>query len=179
MCLLVQALDKSKYKDGLRSVRKYIPKLQQDLALLQVQAKSKPASITDAVEETQETDIEGTDSESYSNFQQENSDKLKEIADGSTQCTEDEDSEDLSDIFETDSETETEEHAEPPLYLEEFEKFPVRNYKEPEHFEDHLSQISFDSKKAKLTGEDVDLQNFDEVDRLFLRAASRLKNNRR
>lgn len=178
-------MDKSKYRDGLRSVRKFIPKLQQEIQLLQAQAKSKPASITNTVEEAKETDIQSIDSESYSNFQLENSDKLKEIADGGNQCSEDDlvmkavlasDSEDLSDIFETDSDTEI---AKRPLYLEEFEKFPVKNYGEPEDFEDHLRQISVDSKKAKSSGEDVDLQNFDEVDRLFLRAASRLKKNRR
>ncbi|PON75127.1 RNA-binding, CRM domain containing protein [Parasponia andersonii] len=183
-----KALDKSKYRDGLRSVRKYIPKLQQDLVLLQAQAKSKPASINDGVEETQETDTENTDFEIDSNFHSEKADKLKEIADGSNQCSEDDlvmkaalasDSEDLSDIFETDSEMETEKNAERPLFLEEFKKFPVKNYGEPENFEDHLRQISLDSKKAKSSVEEVDFQNFDEVDRLFLRAASRLKKSKR
>ncbi|XP_062081222.1 uncharacterized CRM domain-containing protein At3g25440, chloroplastic isoform X2 [Humulus lupulus] len=176
-----KALDKSKYRDGLRAVRKYLPKLQQDLVLLQSRAKSNPASITDVVEETQETDINSIDPESYSKLQRE------KMADGSTQCSEDDlvmkaalasDSEDLSDIFETDSDREAEENGERPLYLEEFEKFPVKNYEEHEDFQDHLRQISLDSKKAKSSCEDVDLQNFDEVDRLFLRAASRLKNRK-
>ncbi|KAF4383181.1 hypothetical protein F8388_009212 [Cannabis sativa] len=175
------ALDKSKYRDGLRAVRKYLPKLQQDLVLLQSQAKSKPANITDVVEKTDETVLQSTDSESYSKLQWE------KMADESKQCSARDlvmkaalasDSEDLSDIFETDSEREAEEKGERPLYLEEFEKFPVKNYEEPEDFQDHLRQISQDSKNAKSSSEDVDLQNFDEVDKLFIRAAFRLKNRR-
>ncbi|XP_030498404.2 uncharacterized CRM domain-containing protein At3g25440, chloroplastic isoform X2 [Cannabis sativa] len=176
-----KALDKSKYRDGLRAVRKYLPKLQQDLVLLQSQAKSKPANITDVVEKTDETVLQSTDSESYSKLQWE------KMADESKQCSARDlvmkaalasDSEDLSDIFETDSEREAEEKGERPLYLEEFEKFPVKNYEEPEDFQDHLRQISQDSKNAKSSSEDVDLQNFDEVDKLFIRAAFRLKNRR-
>ncbi|XP_034229956.1 uncharacterized CRM domain-containing protein At3g25440, chloroplastic-like isoform X2 [Prunus dulcis] len=183
-----KALDKSKYKDGLRAVRKYIPKLEQDLDLLRAQAKRKPEIETDAIEETQETDIDSVDSRSSSNFKLEPSDKLKEIIGRSRGCSEDDlvtdsempsDSEDLSDIFETDSDKETEEKAERPLYLEEFEKFPVESDGEPEDFEDHLRQISMDSKKAKSVNEDADLPNFDEVDRIFLRAASLLKKKRR
>ena len=184
--LFVQALDKSKYRDGLRAVRKYIPRLEQELQLLQAQTKSKPASITDAAEEeTQETDVEIIDGESHSNFQSENSDEQKEVVDW---CSEDDDdattagldsdSEDLSDIFYTDSEMETEE-TERPLYLEEFEKFPVETDGKHEDFEDHLRQISVDSKKPKSSSEDVDSPNFDEVDQLFLRAASLLKKKRR
>ncbi|KAI5315365.1 hypothetical protein L3X38_044541 [Prunus dulcis] len=183
-----KALDKSKYKDGLRAVRKYIPKLEQDLDLLRAQAKRKPEIETDAIEETQETDIDSVDSRSSSNFKLEPSDKLKEIIGRSRGCSEDDlvtdsempsDSEDLSDIFETDSDKETEEKAERPLYLEEFEKFPVESDGEPEDFEDHLRQISMDSEKAKSVNEDADLPNFDEVDRIFLRAASLLKKKRR
>merc|ERR1712216_238803 len=109
--------------------------LQQDLVLLQSQAKSKPANITDVVEKTDETVLQSTASESYSKLQWE------KMADESKQCSARDlvmkaalasDSEDLSDSFETDSEREAEEKGERPLYLEEFEKFPVKNYEEPE-----------------------------------------------
>jgi len=129
-------LDKSKYRDGLRAVRKYIPKLEQDLELLQEQAKNMAENKTDAGKENEGTEIGNIDSGpgSCSNFQLKNSDKLKEILDGNKECSEDDsimdtgmasDSEDLSDIFETESDTETENKVEQPLYLDEFEKFPV------------------------------------------------------
>lgn len=180
-------MDKSKYRDGLRAVRKYIPKLEQDLQLLQAKAKSKPASINNVVEETQETDIESIDFESYSNIQWENQDKLKETEHKSNQVSKDDlvtkdaldsDSDSLSDLFETDSESGTEENAERPLYLEEFEKFSAKHDGDCEDIEDHLRQISVDSKKDNSSSEDVDMQNLDEVDRLFLRAVSLLEKRR-
>lgn len=181
-------MDKSKYRDGLRAVRKYIPKLEQDLELLQAREKCEPESKIDTTNENQEIDIHSIDSGRSSSFQWEHSDELKQTMDGSNQCPEDDlatdadlasDSEDLSDIFETDSESNTEKKAERPLYLEEFEKFPVGTDGKHEDFEDHLRQISVDSKKPKSSSEDVDSPNFDEVDQLFLRAASLLKKKRR
>lgn len=183
-----KALDKSKYRDGLRAVRKYIPKLEQDLELLQEQAKNMAENKTDAGKENEGTEIGSIDSGSCSNSQLKNSDKLKEILEGNRECSEDDsitdtgmasDSEDLSDIFETESDTEIEDKVERPLYLDEFEKFPVESDKEPEDFEEHLRQISIDSRKAKALENNSDLPNFDEVDQIFLRAASLLKKKRR
>ena len=177
-------MDKSKYRDGLRAVRKYIPKLEQDLELLQAQAKCVPENI----QEIEGTEIGRIDPESSSNFQLNNSDKLKEILNRNKECSEDDpmmdtgmasDSEDLSDIFETESDSETENKAELPLYLDKFEKFPVESDGECEDFEEHLRQISADSKTAKSWEKDSDSPNFDEVDRIFLRAASLLKKKRR
>ncbi|KAK9268328.1 hypothetical protein L1049_000076 [Liquidambar formosana] len=85
------------------------------------------------------------------------------------------DSDALSDIFETDSDTETEEKAKRPLYLNEFEKFPVESDGESKDFKMHMHQISTDSKKAESLGKDTELPDLDEVDRMFLRAASLLK----
>lgn len=143
---------------------------------------------TDAGKENEGTEIGSIDSRSCSNFQLKNSDRLKEILDGNKECSEDDsimdtgmasDSEDLSDIFETESDTETENKVERPLYLDEFEKFPVESDKEPEDFEEHLRQISIDSRKAKALEKNSDLPNFDEVDQIFLRAALLLKKKRR
>ncbi|XP_004290124.1 PREDICTED: uncharacterized CRM domain-containing protein At3g25440, chloroplastic-like [Fragaria vesca subsp. vesca] len=182
-----KALDKSKYMDGLRAVRKHIPKLEQDLELLRAQAKRKVEFSSDAIEETPEG-IQSVESGSSSNINLEPSDKLKEILDRAKEIPEDDpvtdedmasDSEDLSDIFETDSEKESENKVQRPLYLEEFEKFLVESDGEPDDFEDHLRQISMDSKKAKSPNENAGLPNFDEVDRIFLRAASLLKKKRR
>ncbi|RVW75868.1 putative CRM domain-containing protein, chloroplastic [Vitis vinifera] len=124
----------------------------------------------------------------HSNLQPENSDKLRELLAGNNESSEEESltdsgtescSEALSDIFESDSDTDTKEKAEQLLYLNEFEKFPVESDGEPEDFEEHLRQISADSRKAKSLEKDADLPQLDEVDQMFLRAASLLKKKRR
>ncbi|CAE5972010.1 unnamed protein product [Arabidopsis arenosa] len=159
-----KALDKSKCRDALRAVRKYIPRLEQELQLLQAQAETKREYTNTKVDDTQER-----------------SEELKKIIERSEDSLEDEQEEeeagselatdsDLSDIFETDSELE-DEKTERPLFLEEFEKFPaINNNREDEDF-----------GKAKSEGEENDDKspNFDEVDKMFLRAASLLKKKRR
>ncbi|XP_039005753.1 uncharacterized CRM domain-containing protein At3g25440, chloroplastic-like isoform X2 [Hibiscus syriacus] len=178
-----KALDKSKYRDGLRAVRKYIPKLEQDLELLRAQAANNP----DPMQHVPNTDNHNANSGKVSSIQHEGSNKLKEILDESKELSENEsktdllmasDSEDLSDIFETESDTETEER-EQPLFLDEFDKFPKESDGEPEDFEEHLRQIPMGSKVPTTSEEDVNSPNFDEVDRIFLRAASLLKKKRR
>ncbi|KAM2009148.1 hypothetical protein COP2_003848 [Malus domestica] len=143
------------------------------------------------MEETQETGTESTDnvdSGSSSKLKLEALNKVKEMMDRSKGRSEDDlstdvdissDSEDLSDIFCTDSDKETEKKADRPLYLEEFEKFTIESDGEPEDFKDHLRQISRDAKKDKSLDEDAGLPNFDEVDRIFLRAASLLRKKSR
>lgn len=181
-------MDKSKYRDGLRAVRKYIPKLEQDLQLLRVQAKDFFENRTASAEVIEGTEIGTKDSKGSSNFQMKNSDKLKEILDGDGAFSEYDssmetdmasDSEGLSDIFETDCDIETEDKVERPLYLDAFEKFPVESNREPEDFEEHLRQISRDSRNVKSSLEDSEIPNFDEVDQMFMRAASLLKKRRR
>ncbi|TYI55722.1 hypothetical protein E1A91_D11G160600v1 [Gossypium mustelinum] len=178
-----KALDKSKYRDGLRAVRKYIPKLEQDLELLRAQA----ANNFNPVQHVPNADDQNVGSGKSSSTPLEGSNKLKEFLDESKELTENEsktdlllasDSEDLSDIFETESDTETEEREEQPLFLDEFEKFPVESDGEPEDFEEHLRQITMGSKVPVASEEDVNSPNFDEVDRMFLRAASLLKKKR-
>ncbi|XP_021274942.1 uncharacterized CRM domain-containing protein At3g25440, chloroplastic isoform X2 [Herrania umbratica] len=179
-----KALDKSKYRDGLRAVRKYIPKLEQDLELLHAQAENRP----DPMQHVQNTDNDKMDSRNIPSVQFEGSNKLKEILDESKELSENEsttdslmasDSEDLSDIFETESDTETERREERPLFLDEFDKFPVESDREPEHSEKRLCQISMGSKVPTASEKDADSPNFDEVDRIFIRAASLLKKKRR
>ncbi|KAJ9176675.1 hypothetical protein P3X46_011961 [Hevea brasiliensis] len=189
-----KALDKSKYRDGLRAVRRYIPRLEQDLELLKAQTKGKAESGTVSVEETQKTDDDDDDDDddaksgSISSMPLENPDKFKEITGGQEECSEDEcsmdlrmasDSEDLSDIFETDSDTDTQDKAKGRLYLDEFEKFPIEGNEEPEDFEEHLRQLSLESKKADSLEKDLDSPSLDEIDRMFLRAASLLKQKKR
>ncbi|OMO65300.1 hypothetical protein CCACVL1_21562, partial [Corchorus capsularis] len=160
------ALDKSKYRDGLRAVRRHIPKLEQDLELLRAQAENRP----NPMQHMQNPDDDNVDSKNISSMQFEGSNKMKEILDESKELSENEsstdslmasDSEDLSDIFETESDTETEDREERPLYLDEFDKFPVESNGEPEHFEEHLRQISMGSKVPTVS--EKDSPNFDEM----------------
>ncbi|KAK4440957.1 putative CRM domain-containing protein, chloroplastic [Sesamum alatum] len=178
-----KALDKSKYRDALRAVRKYIPRLEQDLELLQAQNERKISMS----EEKQPTDACDVDPGNDSNQHFEGSDRLKELL-AKTDVNDDDsdmdsdivsDSEALSDIFETDSDTENEEKAEKPLYLDAFEKIPMNSDEEQENFEEHLRQISADSRKEKSSDKDPELADLDEVDRMVLRAASLLKKRRR
>ncbi|XP_027934977.1 uncharacterized CRM domain-containing protein At3g25440, chloroplastic isoform X3 [Vigna unguiculata] len=171
-----KALDKSKYRDALRAVRRHIPRLEQELEILQAQFKSAAESNTYASDT-----IQNIDRERISNFQSENSDKHQELMDDNTGCTEDETdmdseldsvSDNLSDIFETDSDVENFTKEEKPLYLDEFDKFPEQSDGETNNFEDHLRQMSLNSKNMQ---KDQDLPKLDEVDKIFLHATSFLK----
>ncbi|KAL3850475.1 hypothetical protein ACJIZ3_012357 [Penstemon smallii] len=174
-----KALDKSKYRDALRAVKKYIPRLEQDLELIQAQAESKAST----------TDASSVDSGSLSNQDFEGSERLKEIlaksdindddGDSLMDSDIDSDSEALSDIFETHSDTENEEKVEKTLYLDAFDKIPVKTDGEQEDFEEHLRRISADSRKEKSSNKDLELAEFDEVDRMVLRATSLLKKKRK
>ncbi|KAL0390296.1 UNVERIFIED_CONTAM: putative CRM domain-containing protein, chloroplastic [Sesamum calycinum] len=179
-----KALDKSKYRDALRAVRKYIPRLEQDLELLQAQNERKNST----TEEKQPTDAYDVDPAKDSNQHFEGSNRLKGLLAKTDVNGEDDsdidsdmgsDSEALSDIFETESDTENEEKAEKPLYLDVFDKIPMNSDEEQENFEEHLRQISADSRKEKSTDKDLELADLDEVDRMVLRAASLLKKRRR
>ena len=183
----MQALDKSKYRDGLRAVRRYIPRLEQDLELLQAQLNNKAECEIGAAKGIQNSE-ESIGSGSISNLQSENTDKPQDIINRSIGCQEDEtdmnsqldsDSENLSDIFETDSEIDNAVKGEQPLYMDEFEKFPVQSDGEIDDFEEHLRQISLNSKNSNSLEEGSDSPKLDEVDRIFLRAASLLKKKRK
>ncbi|KZV36749.1 hypothetical protein F511_39294 [Dorcoceras hygrometricum] len=173
-----KALDKSKYRDALRAVKKYIPKLEQDLELLQSQAERKTCR-----EENQLAGVCNVDS--GGDF--EGSNRLKELLVRSGKVIGDDvsmigsdmgsESESLSDIFETDTDHEDEDKEEKPLYLDEFEKFSVRT-EGKENFEYHLRQVSTSSPQEMPNGKDAELSDLDEVDRLVLRAASLLKKKR-
>ncbi|GMI66338.1 hypothetical protein HRI_000303100 [Hibiscus trionum] len=172
-----QALDKGKYM-------KYIPKLEQDLELLRAQATNN----TNPKQHVPNTNNLNVDSGKVLSMRLEGSNKLEEILDESKELSKNEsktdllmasDSEDLPDIFETESDTEAEEREEQPVFLDDFGKFPGESDGEPKDFEDHLRQISMDSKVPTTSEEDVNTPNFDEVDRIFLRAASLLKKKKR
>lgn len=180
-----KALDKSKYRDGLRAVRRYIPKLEQELEILRAQLKSTAESNTEAAEGIQISDKVSVEPSSVSDFQLEKSDKLRAMINDNNGCSEDEAdmdsdfdsySDKLSDIFETDSDTENFVKEKKRLYLDEFNHFPERSDGDTDDFEEHLQQISLNSKNMK---KDAELPKFDEVDRIFLRAASFLQKKRK
>lgn len=88
-------------------------------------------------------------------------------------------SSDLSDIFETDSEEEIEDKS--PLYLDEIERFPSLLKKDgalANNFEEHLRRISAKTTSNMDSGKKIEKLEFDEIDRLFLRAGSLLKKKR-
>ncbi|XP_021844051.1 uncharacterized CRM domain-containing protein At3g25440, chloroplastic isoform X2 [Spinacia oleracea] len=182
-----KALDKSQYRDSLRAVRRYIPRLEQELELLIAQFKNKEDNSSEITENaaTVSPDTHNISSAPLPSLESPPSDKLRKLMDQYDKTVEDDsftdastnsDSEDLSDIFETDSDSV--ENVEQPLYLHEFDKFPAKNTN-PESFAEDLRQMSLDSKEAELSSEGVDLADFDEVDQIFLRAAELLKNKRR
>ncbi|KAF8080726.1 hypothetical protein N665_0925s0010 [Sinapis alba] len=166
-----KALDKSKCRDALRAVRKYIPRLEQELELLQAQGKATKGESPSIAKVDDDED--------------QRSEELKKIIERSQECFEDEQEEeeedelatdsDLSDIFETDSESENEK-AERPLFLEEFEKFPDINNKVGEEEDEDFGETGKTKSRDDKEDESPD---FDEVDKMFLRAASLLKKKRR
>ncbi|WOL04134.1 hypothetical protein Cni_G12855 [Canna indica] len=176
-----KALDKSKYRDELRAVRRFIPKLHQDLEDLQEQLKREGESKSMKATEEAPLDtvknkiiddhllkrLEGLEGHESINNEPVEDDSLMESSSWS-------ETEDLSDIFETDSEEEMKK-PERPLYLDEVEKFPSNINEEPEDFEEHLRQIAAAAKRANLSTKDIKLTDLDEVDKIFLRASSLLK----
>ncbi|KAJ9169845.1 hypothetical protein P3X46_017994 [Hevea brasiliensis] len=138
-----KALDKSKYRHGLRAVRRYIPRLEQDLMLLKAQAEGKAESGSYSIKKTLKSEDDGTKSKcKYSILH-----RIKRNH----------------------------------LYLDEYEKFPIEGNGEAEDFEQQLCQLSLHSKVAESSGKDVnsDSTTLDEVDRMYLRAASLLKRQKR
>lgn len=88
--------------------------------------------------------------------------------------------EDLSDLFDTDSEVEMEEKVEkPPLYLDTLAKLYPKVDEEEDDFETHLRQISAASRTGGLAKNDVKVEDLDEIDKIFLRADSLLNKKRR
>ncbi|RZR87247.1 hypothetical protein BHM03_00014605 [Ensete ventricosum] len=179
-----KALDKSKYRDALRAIRRYIPKLHQDLDDLQKQMKREGESKSKTTEEAVSNAV---DHRIISGCQMKSSELLDVIEDANSEPVEDvslmessswSETEDLSDIFETDSDTEMMEKSERPLYLDEVEKFPSNIDEEPKDFEEHLRQIAAASKRIDLSTKDVKLADLDAVDKIFLRASSLLKKRR-
>lgn len=178
-----QALDKSKYRDSLRAVRQFIPKLEQNLEFLKEEFKrdreSKNLIMTEEEHNAPEDNSKHEERTSSKRKlaelvvigENEDDDVLSSTSQGKMS-----ESSDLSDIFETDSEGETE--GKPALYLDEIERFPSLLKKDGgsvNNFEEYLRKISSESTSNMDSGKKLE---FDEIDRLFLRAGSLLKKKR-
>ncbi|PUZ47783.1 hypothetical protein GQ55_7G193800 [Panicum hallii var. hallii] len=155
-----KALDKSKYKEKLRSVRRYIPRLEQELEDLHAQMKLAGEHKGESVEGSKRLEDESSEVEDVS-------------ASESMSFSE---SEDLSDIFETESEEQEEGNKEHPLYLDRLDKFPSENNdNEQDDFEEHLRKIASLSDKTDSPSKELKVSELDEIDKIFLRASSLLK----
>ncbi|KAL5213577.1 hypothetical protein ABZP36_002729 [Zizania latifolia] len=85
-------------------------------------------------------------------------------------------SEDLSDIFETDSNGLVEDLKERPLYLDSLDKFPSENNdNEPDDFVEHLRKIASLSDETDSSAKELKISELHEIDKIFLRASSLLK----
>nr|CAB3487481.1 unnamed protein product [Digitaria exilis] len=193
------ALDKSKYKEKLRAVRRYIPRLEQELEDLHAQMKltrlagenkgegvgryvassSHNASSLEARKKSPTSVRSKNVADLLSESVEESKrleDESSEVEDGSaSESISFSESEDLSDIFESESEEE-EDNKDRPLYLDRLDKFPSENNdNEPDDFEEHLRKIASLSDKTDSPSKELKVSELDEIDKIFLRASSLLK----
>jgi poly(A)-specific ribonuclease len=193
-----QALDKSKYRDRLRALRRYIPRLEQELEDLHAEMKlagvhkgqglgKDVALIWDSANSIplRKESLSSVHNKSVSDLPPPESidgsemleDERYEVRDDSaSESISFSESEDLSDLFETESEEQEEESKELPLYLDRLDKFPSRNNDdEPDDFEEHLRKIASLSDKPDSPSKELKVSELDEIDKIFLRASSLLK----
>ncbi|XP_006652457.1 uncharacterized CRM domain-containing protein At3g25440, chloroplastic [Oryza brachyantha] len=189
-----KALDKSKYRERLRALRRYIPRLEQEL--VDLHAQMKLAGVHRGLSAAKDItcisgSVNSSSSKEYSVHKRSVSDLLSESIQGSARLEDENyevdngstsesytysESEDLSDIFETDSEEQVEVSKEKPLYLDRLDKFPSENNdNEPDDFEEHLRKIASLSDKTDSSAKELKVSELDEIDKIFLRASSLLK----
>ncbi|XP_020678554.1 uncharacterized CRM domain-containing protein At3g25440, chloroplastic isoform X1 [Dendrobium catenatum] len=186
-----KALDKSKYRDALHAVRRYIPKLEQDLDDVHIGMKRdkeyKP-KLTNR-EENSVADIkrkfselgEGSKEDRISIESELGSITSDEEDESSMESSAISESENLSDIFETDSDAgaEEKENSRPRhLYLDGIDRFPSEDDGSTEDFQEHLRRISAAAKRGGFEQKDLNIAELDEIDKIFLRADALLKKKR-
>ncbi|KAL0913540.1 hypothetical protein M5K25_017005 [Dendrobium thyrsiflorum] len=181
-----KALDKSKYRDALHAVRRHIPKLEQDLDDVHIGMKRdkeyKP-KLTNR-EENPVADIkrkfsELGDFEGFGSNESELGSITSDEDESSMESSAISESENLSDIFETDSDVGGEEKEDSrPLYLDGIDKFPSEDDGTTEDFQEHLRRISAAAKRGGFEQKDLNIAELDEIDKIFLRADSLLKKTR-
>jgi hypothetical protein len=183
--------------EKLRALRRYIPRLEQELEDLHAQMKlagehkgqsvgKHIASIshdTNSVPARKEP-CSSVHSKTVSDLLSGSVEGSKRLEDESSEVEDDSaseslsfsESEDLSDIFETESEEQEEDKKDHPLYLDRLDKFPSeKNDNEPDDFEEHLRKIASLSDKTDSPSKELKVSELDEIDKIFLRASSLLK----
>lgn len=194
-----KALDKSTYRESLRSVKIFIARLEKDLEVIceKMNAESQVNSEHDRAllmlkdePETEHVQDDRVPLQKYlpmdSEYVAEHTREIEDVSESSGTETEHvsdaefemtSDSEALSDLFETDSDMNSESSDEPDhsLYLDKIDAAPLEDKKTVSAFAEHLSKMPKESKKADGSADDPGLSELDEVDQMFLRAASLLK----
>lgn len=182
-CVFMQALDKSKYMEQLKAVRRYIPKLEQELEDLHLKMKLERVINLDP-ESNLETKMISSDEFREESFEEYENQRAKTIHSDSDSDSDVEnvtftESEDLSDLFETDSEGQEKDEKETTLFLDILERFPSeKNEEREESFEEHLHKIADVVKRDDLGKRELNVSELDEVDRIFLSASTLIKKKR-
>ncbi|KAG0490512.1 hypothetical protein HPP92_007375 [Vanilla planifolia] len=187
---LKKALDKSKYRDALHAVRRFIPKLEQDLEDLHEGMKQKPKLTNEEVATVfnQKRKTSKLTLQNFDGFEVDDKTRLLEEKEPGIDVFDNYESlmrsgsssepENLSDIFETDSDEGVEDDNKHPLYLEQIEKFPSGDDDEPEDFQEHLRRIAAAARGEEVDEKELKVEDLDDIDKIFLRASSLLKRKR-
>lgn len=194
-----KALDKSTRTESLRSVKIFIAKLEKDLEVIRQKMKAesqinsehgRALLMSEDQPETEHVPANRTPLRKYlpmdSEYVVEHAREIEDVSESSGTETEHvsdaefemaSDSEALSDLFETDSEMNSESSDEPDhsLYLDKIDAAPQEDKKTVSAFAEHLSEMPEESEKVDGSADDPGLSELDEVDQMFLRAASLLE----
>lgn len=183
--------------EKLRALKRYIPRLEQELEDLHAQMKlageHKGQSVgkhvalishnANSMPERKESSSP-VRNKTVSDLLSESVEGSKRLEDKGSEVEDDSasesmsfsESEDLSDIFETESEEQEEDNMDRPLYLDRLDKFPsAKNDNETDDFEEHLRKIASLSDKTDSPSKELKVSELDEIDKIFLRASSLLK----
>ncbi|KAJ3675398.1 hypothetical protein LUZ60_004440 [Juncus effusus] len=192
-----KAMDKSKYLEKLRMVHRFIPRLEQELEDLHLKMKSHkefqiqidPNSNSNSNPQIQTATKPPSNSEKKESFEEFETQEFKNNGlkdnnfdsdfESDSQNVEFSESEELSDIFETDLEEEKGE-MESPVFLDILERFSPAEDREEEQesFEEHLRKIADVAKRDDFSRREINVSELDEIDRIFLSASSLLKKKR-
>lgn len=167
--------------DQLKAVRRYIPKLEQELEDLHLKMKLERKINLDP-ESNLETKMISSDEfreESFEEYENQRAKTIDSDSDSDVENVTLSESEDLSDLFETDSEGQEKDEKETTLFLDILERFPSeKNEEREESFEEHLHKIADVVKRDDLGKRELNVSELDEVDRIFLSASTLIKKKR-
>ncbi|KAH9288353.1 hypothetical protein KI387_032470, partial [Taxus chinensis] len=187
-----KALTKSKYKEALRAVRIFIPRLENELEMLRKQMKGGSVDNSENSEKMS-NDRRGVEgrvplTRYISKRNEAMAENARETEDLSDLCGTETDhvsgtdfdmvsDSGLSDLYETDCEMDTESSGESDhsLYLDNIDASPLNGKKALTYFAKDETKMPGDSKKLDGSGDDSCHPELDEVDKLFLHVSTLLK----